>query len=39
VDRARTYGEAAADVMKTFPRSDMRSALLGAVDFSITRAH
>ncbi len=39
VERARHYGKMARDALALFPGSPMKSALLGAVDFCIGRAH
>ena len=38
IDRARLYGAMARDALALFPRSDMKGALLGAVDFCVGRA-
>ncbi len=39
LERARHYGQMARDALGLFPDSEMKSALLGAVDFCIARAH
>jgi len=39
VERARHYGKMACDALALFPRSEMKSALLDAVEFCIGRAH
>ncbi len=39
VERARHYGKIACDALAIFPESDIRDAMLEAVDFSISRGH
>jgi octaprenyl-diphosphate synthase len=39
IERARHYGAIARDALALFPKSPMKQALLGAVDFCIDRAH
>ncbi len=39
VERARHYGAMARDALELFPDSEMKGALLEAVDFCIARAH
>ena len=39
VARARHYGAIARDALAIFPDSDLKSAMISAVDFSIQRAH
>jgi len=37
IERARHYGAMARDALALFPRSPMKTALFGAVDFCIAR--
>ena len=39
IERARHYGAIASDAMAIFPSSEHKTALLGAIDFCIARAH
>jgi octaprenyl-diphosphate synthase len=39
IQRARAYGQEARKALDMFPKGEVRTALLGAVEFSISRAH
>ena len=39
IDRANHYGDIARDALAIFPDSDLKAALLEAVDFCVSRAY
>ena len=39
IDRANHYGDIARDALAIFPDSDLKDALLEAVDFCVSRGH
>jgi octaprenyl-diphosphate synthase len=39
IDRATHYGDIARDALAIFPESDLKAALLEAVDFCVSRAY